>query len=300
MVMPNFLILGAANSGTTSLYDYLKQHPDIYMPEVKEPRFFAFEDEALKFCGPGDEHRNANSVTRLDEYRALFSGVTKEKAIGEASPPYLYIPKAAERIRHHIPNAKLIAILRNPADRAFSNFMHQRAIGYEPLADFSMAIEDEETRIKNNWSFIWHYRARGYYYKQIKRFMDIFPHENIRIYLYEDFSENNVALIQDIFRFLGVDDTFCPNVSIQHNPTGEPKSQFFMRFLRDPGLAKAIAKRLLPYSLRANLKSRLLARNTAGQAMPPDFRRKLLEDYRPDIAKLEKLLDRDLSVWLDR
>ena len=300
MVLPNFIILGAANSGTTSLYDYLKQHPDIYMPEVKEPRFFAFEDEVLDFCGPGDEHRNANSVTQLNDYKALFRSVTNETAIGEASPPYLYIPKAAQRIQHHIPEAKLIAILRNPATRAFSNFMHQRAIGYEPLTDFSMAVEEEKARIENNWSFIWHYTKRGYYYEQIKRFRELFPHENIRIYLYEDFSKNNLSVIQDIFRFLGVDETFRPNVSIQHNPTGEPKSQFFLRLLRDPSAAKAMAKRLLPYSLRANLKSRLLARNTARQAMPRDIRRKLMEGYRPDIAKLEKLLDRDLSVWLEQ
>lgn len=297
MTMPNFLIIGTAKAATTSLYEYLNQHPEIYMSPVKEPRFFAFENEDLDYCGPGDETRNTTTITRLEDYQALFDGVANEKAIGEASPPYIYIPKAAERIRHHIPDAKLIAILRNPADRAFSNFMHHRGLGYEPCADFADAVAEEEARIAKNWSFVWHYVRRGYYYDQLKRYFDQFPRENIKIIIFEEFLRNKEGSLKEIFGFLNVDETFSPNLSVQHNPSGEPKSKFILRLFRDASLIKEAAKFFVPKSFRADLKRRLMAKNTARRTLSPEMRRQLMAKYSEDIRNLETLLGRDLSVW---
>src|SRR3954452_17434204 len=123
MTMPNFLIVGAAKSGTTSLYYYLKQHPQVFVSPVKEPKFFAYEGEKVVYRGPGDAENNRRLVNNLADYRALFGGANGAKAIGEASPVYLYSPKACERIRHYLPDAKLFVILRDPAERAYPSFL---------------------------------------------------------------------------------------------------------------------------------------------------------------------------------
>ena len=124
MIMPNFLIVGAAKAGTTALHEYLQQHPQIYMTPTKETNFLAFEGEVLNFHGPGDESLQDFSITDLKTYQAEFQQVTNELAIGEACPSYLYLPKAAKRIKQYIPDTRLIAILRNPVERAYANFLH--------------------------------------------------------------------------------------------------------------------------------------------------------------------------------
>lgn len=142
MTMPNFLIVGAQKAGTTSLHYYLKQHPQIYMRPRKEPHFF--EGMHWDFYRPG---RIMLAVTDLADYQALFEGVTDEKAIGEASASYLYSPKAPTLIKRSIPDARLIAILRNPPDRAYSNFLHCVRGGRESIVDFAEALRVEEERI---------------------------------------------------------------------------------------------------------------------------------------------------------
>ena len=118
MTLPNFLIIGSAKGGTSSLHYYLRQHPQIFMPDLKEPRFFALEGETLNFQNP-DSAINHDSVTNLREYKNLFANAINEIGIGEASPLYLYSEKAVRRIKHYVPDAKLIVILRNPVDRSF-------------------------------------------------------------------------------------------------------------------------------------------------------------------------------------
>ena len=139
MTMPTFLIIGAGKSGTTSLYYYLKQHPQVYMSPVKEAHFFD-QDEGEKpdFRGPG--RSSPPPITSIEDYRALFRGVTDETAVGEATPSYIYIPGAPGRIRRRIPDAKLIAGLRNPTDRAYSAFLHTVRSGRERLTDLARAL----------------------------------------------------------------------------------------------------------------------------------------------------------------
>ena len=175
MTMPNFFIVGAQKAGTTSLYYYLKQHPQIYMSPRKEPHFF--EGMHWDFYRPG---RMALPVTDLADYQALFEGVTDEKAIGEASASYLYSPKAPTLIKRSIPYARLIAILRNPADRAYSNFLHCVRAGRESIVDFAEALRVEEGRIKGNWGPLWHYKQKGFYYAQVKRYLDTFGRDPVQ------------------------------------------------------------------------------------------------------------------------
>ena len=152
MTMPNFLIIGAMKSGTTALYYYLEQHPDIYMSPVKEPNFFSSHKQ----------ENAADTVTEFGIYRQLFSGGSGKKAIGEASHSYLYEPGAAAEIRRYIPEAKLIAILRNPIERAYSHFLHMVRSGTEPLDDFARALQEDVVGIHKERAFQ-DYIGRGLY-----------------------------------------------------------------------------------------------------------------------------------------
>ena len=155
-------------------------------------------------------------VVDLEEYRHLFQGVSNEVAIGEASTLYLSFPKAAERIQYHIPDVKLIAILRYPADRAYSAFMHALRDNYESITDFSSALAAEEERIKLNWVLLWRYQDQGFYYRQLKRYFGLFDSHQIKVYLYEDLVNNRSCLIRDVFDFIGVDQDFIPDTSAKY------------------------------------------------------------------------------------
>ncbi|MDJ1185321.1 sulfotransferase family protein [Roseofilum casamattae] len=302
MTLPNFLLIGAAKSGTSSLYYYLKQHPQVYMPasrDQKEPDFFALEGEDINRIGPYGTHTMTNAITDLDNYRALFDGVTNEKAIGEASTSYIYSEKAPERIHNYIPDAKLIAILRNPVDRAFSHFLFSMSNGREPIPDFAKTLDAEEERIAKGWSFQWHHKRRGFYSVQLKRYFDRFDRDRIKVYLYEDLRNDPTGLTKDIFQFLEVDDNFVANVKKKHNPTQVPKNQTVNTLLNRPNPLKAIAKTILPKDFRKNLADRLKQKNLGKPELSAKLRRELTKDYRDDILQLQDLIGRDLSSWLE-
>ncbi|MDJ0713346.1 MAG: sulfotransferase [Prochloraceae cyanobacterium] len=295
MTMPNFLIVGAAKAGTTALHAYLKQHPKIYMSSQKETNFFALEGETVNFQGPGDKETNDFSMVSLPVYQAEFKGVTNEVAIGESSPLYLYSPKAPERIRAHLSNVRLIIILRNPVERAYANFLHLIRDDREPHKDFTQALQDEPKRIEENWEWFWHYIQIGYYAKQIQRYYHIFDRSQIGIYLYEDFRKNPVALLQDIFGFLNVDDTFVPDMKIRPNKSGMPKNQFFHQLLTKPNPIKTALKPLFPAVLRQKIQHS----NLVKPEISPEVRQQLSALYREDILNCQDLIDRDLSHWLN-
>ncbi|NEO53881.1 MAG: sulfotransferase [Okeania sp. SIO3B5] len=144
MSMPNFLMIGAPKAGTTSLYEYLKQHPQVYLSEIKEPHFFSFEGRTQGFNDPSRANFIRKKVTKIEDYKKLFEEVKDEVAIGEASTSYIYIPEAVERIKKYVPDVKIIAILRNPADRAFSHYLQHRKNGTEVFLDFADALKEEQ------------------------------------------------------------------------------------------------------------------------------------------------------------
>ena len=306
MTMPNFLIIGAAKSGTTALYAYLKQHPQIYMSSLKEPHFFAFEAERPNFQGPGDQELyDYIGVSDIEAYRAQFRGVAKETAIGEASVYYLYLTTARDRIKHYVPDVKLIAILRDPAERAYSNFLHMIRDGKEPLSDFARALQAEEDRIQDNWGPLWHYKQVGFYYEQLKRYYEVFDPEQIRVYLYEDLNNDPASILRDAFTFLGVDDAFAPDVSVRHNVAGVPKNERLHAlhgFILRPHPVKALFKPFLPLRIRRPILDRLLNtlrnQNLVKPPFPVEVRQQLTEAYREDVLKLQELIQRDLSKWL--
>lgn len=299
MPLPNFLVIGAAKSGTASLYHYLGQHPQVYVSRDKEPNFFALEGEKLNYCSPeADKKINRWSVTHVDAYRELFKEVSTEKAIGEASPLYLYSPKAPDRIQHYVPEARLIAVLRNPVERAYSSFMHLRRNGRETLDDFAQALGAEEDRIQSNWEWIWHYKNMGFYHEQLKRYYETFDQEQIRVYLHEDLKKNPLGVLQDVYEFVGVDSSFVPDMSLKYNVSGVPMSRTLYNFFKEPHPIKDALKPLFPEKFRRSLGMELRARMLAKPPLPTEIRGRLIEEYREDILKLEGLIQRDLSGWL--
>jgi hypothetical protein len=292
MTMPNFLIIGAMKSGTTALYYYLEQHPEIYMSPVKEPNFFSSQEQ----------ENAADAVTNIGTYQHLFRGGSGKKALGEASHSYLYEPRAAAEIKRYVPEAKLIAILRNPIDRAYSHFLHMVRTGMEPLDDFAQALREEEVRIHKERTFQ-DYIGRGLYYQQLKRYFGTFPQEQVRVYLYEDLSGAPISTVQDAFRFLKVDDSFVPDVSLRRNVSGQPKYKTLDGLLRRQSRIKHAAKIYLPARMRWRLSKTFDDLKTRNLAEPPPVqskvRRHLIGVYREDILKVQELIHRDLSGWLE-
>jgi hypothetical protein len=299
--MPNFLIIGAAKSGTTSIWHQLEQHPQIFMVPNKQLNFFALENEDINFRGPAPRDPTLHSITTIEAYRAQFTQVTNETAIGEASNLYLYSPRAAERIRHYLPSVKLIAVLRHPAERAYSRFLHMVRNGREQITDFAQALDAEETRIRNNWWPDFHYLHVGLYYAQLRRYFDLFPHSQIKLYLHEDLRNDPFGVMQDVFRFLEVDDTFEPDATIQYNVSGIPKSENLHLFLQRLRQVRPIAERFLPTALQQRVlrvASNIHNQNLAKPKLSPEVRMKLVEGYREDTLKLQDLIQRDLTPWL--
>jgi len=308
-MMPNFLIVGAPRAGTTSLWRYLESHPQVYMSPVKEPKFFAFEGEEADFRGPSPEDSPGDTsvpwaITDLEAYRALFDGVTDETAVGEASTIYLYYnEKACERIRHYAPEAKLIAVLRDPAERAYSHFLFMRSHSREPLTDFARALDAEAERVREGWWPAFHYARTGFYHEQLSRYSELFGWDRIRVYLYEDLQADPSGVTRDMFRFLGVDDTFVPDdVSVRYNPSGIPRSERLYALLYSGfRRARPYVEPHLPNGLRQRVPrvvATLKHRNLDKPRLSTEVRGRLIEEYRDDVLKLQELIGRDLSSWL--
>ncbi|NEO83594.1 MAG: sulfotransferase [Spirulina sp. SIO3F2] len=302
MTLPTFLLLGAPKAGTTALYYVLQQHPQVFMSAVKEPHFFAFADaQAAQFNGPRDDRGEltTRSVTDVSAYKALFAGAT-EMARGEASTMYLYYPQVPERIAHYAPEMKLVAILRNPIDRAFSHFLHLRREGREGLTDFAQALAAEPERIAQGWSPAWHYQAVGNYTEQLPRYWQQFPRQQLRIYLYEDWQRDPAGFLCDLFEFIGVDSGFEAQLGDRANTTTQVQKNLGIHdFLTQENPLKSILRRLIPARIRQPLAAKAYRANVdAPPQLTPALRTQLLPQFREGILRTQELIGRDLSHWL--
>ena len=300
MTLPNFLIIGAAKSGTSSLYMFLMQHPEIYMSPTKEPHFFSFDNESKMTQGPGDPIHEA--ITDFDAYQAQFDGVTNEKAIGEASTSYLYRPEAPGRIHAILPDVKLIAILRDPADRAFSAYMHVVRDKRETAKNFAEALSLEETRKAAGWEPIWHFTSVGHYYEQLQRYYELFTPEQIRVYLFEDLINNHAESLANIYDFLGVDPGFVPGSLMRYNASGHVRSETVAEesawLFSNPNLIRWASHKVLPHNWRMKFATWVRFKNLKRPEIPGEIRKQLIDQFRDEIHQLEGLINRDLSNWL--
>ena len=300
MRLPNFLVIGAAKSGTSALYRYLRQHPQIFLSARKESHFFAYEGRDPHTQGPGDTIPNA--ITQLADYAALFASAGAQQTVGEVCPTYILFPHACERIRFHVPDARLIAILRRPADRAYSAYMHLVRDGREPIADFGKALDAEPERIAANWGPIWHYSDGGFYAEQLARYRASFAPEQLKIILYDDFQRWPIDVVQELCRFIGVDDAFVPDMSVRPNVSGQPKNRFLQRAMfslfNRPNPVRALARQMISEETRTRFTSSMRRRNLRKTGMESATRQRLNDLYRHDVERLEEMIGRDLSHWL--
>jgi len=303
MTFPNFLVVGAAKSGTDSLCGMLAQHPEIYVSSNKEPMFFVAEGRPeIPYRGPGDrEVMQAHQmwISTRQQYESLFAGANGAKAIGEGSTWYLYDEDAPRRIHQHAPDMRLIAILRNPVQRAYSAFTMLLRDGRETTTDFIEALAAEDKRVRAGWEPIWHYRRMGFYHSQLVRYRRIFRPEQIRVVLQSDLESIPRETLRGLFEFLGVDDSFEPAASARMNVSLVPKNAVYHRLVAGQSRIKVVGKALLPVGVRRRIKRNL---PESGLRQPPPMPKEaqamLVEVFRDDILALQELLNRDLSSWL--
>ena len=287
MTLPNFIVIGVAKAGTTSLYRYLDQHPQVFMYPEKGTNFFGYEDARAWPDTDGSEPPLLRHfrVRTFEEYAASFAGATDERAIGEVSPQYFRCPSAAQRIRETLPDVKLVVSLRNPADRAFSGFLMRTRRG-EVVGSAYEDLSPEASHVRE-----------GLYYQRLKRYFDAFSRDQIKVYLFDDLKRDPAGIVVDLMEYIGVDTAFVPDTAVRYNPASVPRSRTLNRLYFHPALVRT-AKAMLPEGGQS-LAKRLRARNLQSPpTFPPDLRASLLAFYRDDILALEELIDRDLSVWL--
>ena len=301
MRAPNFFVIGAPRCGTSTFHEGLRQHPQVFMPEEKEPWYYAFGERTAPFKGPKDElfYHYLNS----EQYAALFVGARDEVAVGEASTIYLFSEQALARLRAERPDAKFLAILRNPIDRGYSNFLQHQQQGREPLRSYRAALEAEPSRRAADWAPYWFYLDVGFYGRQLQRYYDAFGAERVKVFLLEDLQQDAAAVYRAAFEFLGVDPSFVPpNAGARRNKAGMPRNAVVHRLLTTPNAIRTLAQQAVPFPLRRFVRRNLMRRRKLADAppLPADLRAELVETYRDDIRLLESLLGRELEHWLSR
>lgn len=292
---PNFLIVGAAKAGTSSLYAYLQQHPQVQMSAVKEPNYWNFGHENIVFGGPFQPQVSARTWA---DYAALYPGWPPRPARGEGSVNYLYWPGTAARIAQARPKMKIVALLRQPAERAFSHYVMHRRLGFETAPTFEQALQREPERQARGWHPSWFYRARGVYGPQLQAYAQAFPAHQMRVWLYDDLQNGPAGLLRELCAFLEIDDTFSFDLSRRHNEGGPvPRNPGLFRWVvHHPALGGA--RRALPASWKAAVKARLAPWMLRRETLSPATRAALTNSCRVDIEAVQTYLDRDLSGWL--
>jgi len=312
--LPNCFLVGAPKAGTTSLYHYLDQHPQIYMSPIKEPNFFADEIRAENFeaslrpgaardarmlreflSGPMRRKLFGAIVADWDDYMRLFANARAEPVVGEASVCYLWSPSAAERIAQKIPDAKILVMLRNPADRAFSDYLQNIGNGHIRWS-FREHIRRNLAHRSGQFAVHYPFLELGLYSKQLSRYLERFG-RNVWVGFYEDFKNRPLEVFQEICRFLGVDPEFSPDMTVRHLEAQIPRIAAVAR-LKPLGIWKSAA-RVIPVSLHP-LIVRMLVRKPGALQMDAADRNYLQDFYGDDIRQIAILLGRNLDGWLRR
>ena len=296
--LPDFIVPGAAKSGTTTLYRILQQHPEVYVPSYnKETYFFAYFDRELSY----EKSFMAHAITNPMDYLGIFNERKNERIMGEASIGYLYdyedsIRNMRKFYGDNLRKVKIVIILRNPVDRAYSHYTFLIRNGFEDLT-FEEAVDPETIKKRKNIRPGFDYLEYGMYYNQIKAYLDNF--DQVKIYLFEDLKDLP-GLGADMFSFLSLEPVDFDK-SIKANPSGIPKSKYLVKLLRKNQMAK-IAYRMFPKKAQGkllNFRDQLLSRSLKKQRMNEDTRRQLTEHFKEDVLKLDSIIERDVKHWLE-
>jgi hypothetical protein len=298
--LPDFFIVGHHKSGTTALYEMLKRHPQIYMPDLKEPRFFATDLRPL-FNASG----SSGLPETLDQYLALFDDARPQQRVGEASPSYLRSSAAAREIAAVQPSARLIAILREPA--SFVRSLHLQLVQEHVESEKDLRKAFAREKIDRGGHTVLRYSDHVHYVEQLRRYHAVFPSEQVLVLIYDDFRRDNEATVRRVLRFLEVDDA-APITVMDANPSVTVRSlplESLVRSLqggRGPvsGAAKAAIKALTPGRAGRDALWALRRRLSYGRPLPPDedFMLELRRRFKGEVVSAGEYLGRDLvSLW---
>lgn len=311
VTLPNFFLAGVPKAGTSSLYAYLEQHPQVYMCFPKEPTFFAaadilpegYRDRLERGATRGSDGMERHwrgirvpgkrwLIAEWEDYLELFHDVSGEVAIGDASVDYFWLPSSPQAIHATAPDARLIFVLRDPAERLFSEYL--ASLWHEPPLQTFRAQFLEAMHRPDPWKGLRLHVGR--YAAHLQRFADLFPRDQIRIYLYEDYCANARAVLRDLFEFLGVDPDQPVDLSRRENVPIVPRFPF-VHAVRRRMFGAAAATRWLPGRARRAL-GRLYRRPRADVAMHAGDRAMVIDYYREEILRTADFIRRDLSAWL--
>lgn len=301
---PNFLIVGAAKAGTTSLYRYLDEHPDVFMCNPKEPKFFTSQILTLPHTGPGDARIDAERVSSLDTYDKLFEGASRARAIGEASADNLFFhQRVIDLIKTHCGNPKIVIILRNPVDRAISAYKFQYQQKREYLT-FKEALANEEKRLADNWEFIWAYRAAGLYADGLDAFRKAFEH--VKIIFNEDLRADPASVMTNLHEFLGVDPYPVRAMGETFNASKAlPRSVRLQRWRGGHGFvgtSLSLLRRVMPPTVRDYVRKDVDRWMSSPDAQPSfaSESRWLFAEFAEDCDRVRALTGRALHGWPTR
>lgn len=300
MSLPDFLLIGAPKAGTTALHAALAHHPDLYLSPVKEPKFFLCDGPPPRGVGPGDAHSYREWVWRRDDYERLFDAAPPGTLLGESTPLYLADDAAHERIHALVPGARLLVILRDPVDRAYSNWAHLWADGLEPISDFVRACGEEQRRADAGWAPFWRYLGLGLYGAQLQHLGTLFPPEQIHLIRYKDLVDEPTATLDGICRFLGVREGLLDEVPAR-NVGGYVSPSLYTRTLQMLFREGASLGSHFPPQVwrKASLPLQWLIQRSPHHRpeLSQEDRAELLGYFAEDITLLEQQTGWDLSQW---
>jgi hypothetical protein len=301
MSMPDFLVIGAPKAGTTALHAALAGHPGLFMSPVKEPKFFLSDGPPPTKGGPGDALTYREHIWRRPDYEALFDAVPPGTLRGESTPLYLYDRAAMRRIRETLPGSRLIVVVRDPVERAHSNWTHLWSAGLEPVGDFVRACGEEERRIAASWASFWHYTGLGRYGEQLEYLFTLFPREQVLVLRYRRLVDEPAQTLDQICAFLGVKRHLLTEIPRQ-NVTSHPEPTLAHRAVSVAQRAGSAVGSLIPGPTAATLTGpleRFLQRHSRErQPLSWDQRQELIPRFETDIRLLEDVLGESFRDWI--
>jgi hypothetical protein len=302
VALPDFFVAGAPKAGTTALHAALAQHPQLYMSAIKEPKFFLTDGPPpVQGGGPGDAKTYREHVWRGTDYEALFDGAPPAALRGESTPFYLYRHDAQQRIKAVIPQARLIIVVRDPVERAHSNWTHLWSSGLDPIDDFVTACAAEDARVAARWADFWHYRRIGLYGQQLQHLYTVFPREQVLVFRYRDLIDDPGGILDRICGFLAVAPGLLdqlPRENVTAHPEFTRRHQQRARLLR---AASAITARLPGHpgkTMIDRLEGSLQEGAAPRRPLTWEQRQALLPYFESDIRLLEDLTGLDFESWL--
>lgn len=297
MVLPNFLVAGAAKAGTSTLATMLGQHPQIFMSARKESHHFLHPGRPAAYAGPGDDEMNALVVADWREYEALFDGAGNHRAVGEASVFYMTSTEALERARAALGEVRVIVTLRDPARRAFSAYSHLSMRSREDLG-FAEGLAAEPSRLAAGWEPLWGYRSVGHYAYQVERLFDVFGTRNVLLLRFESLMDEPVGELRRAFIFLGVDPDAEVDAGVRRNDTGRPRSRAVQQVLiREGTSVRRVLRTVMPAPLRHRMWKTVRRINLQRVSPEATLLAELKVGFRPDVERLERLTGWDLAGW---